>query len=80
MPVRRSFRWALASTYLTDTLFDAPGEHGIGTTKRKYLREELGEGTLALMRRIKRELDPLGLLNPGKVLYETEEEELASTT
>ncbi|ORY87452.1 FAD-linked oxidase-like protein [Leucosporidium creatinivorum] len=56
------------------------GEHGIGTTKRKYLREELGAGTLNLMRRIKAELDPLGLLNPGKVIYETLEEEEESKT
>lgn len=51
------------------------GEHGIGTTKRKYLPQELGRGTLSVMRRIKRELDPLGLLNPGKVVFEAEEEE-----
>ncbi|KAK4057226.1 D-lactate ferricytochrome c oxidoreductase [Microbotryomycetes sp. JL221] len=51
------------------------GEHGIGTSKRKYLRKELGQDTLDLMRRIKRELDPLNLLNPGKVLYSTREEE-----
>lgn len=39
-------------------------------TKRKYLRAELGEGTLALMRTVKRALDPLNLLNPGKVLFD----------
>lgn len=46
------------------------GEHGIGINKRKYLEQELGRPTLDLMRRIKNELDPLGLLNPGKVLFE----------
>ncbi|GAA5969868.1 hypothetical protein JCM21900_005549 [Sporobolomyces salmonicolor] len=46
------------------------GEHGIGLTKRGYLKRELGEGTLDLMRRIKSELDPLNLLNPGKILFE----------
>ncbi|GAA5916479.1 FAD-binding oxidoreductase [Sporobolomyces salmoneus] len=51
------------------------GEHGIGITKRGYLKRELGEGTLSLMRRIKRELDPLNLLNPGKILFEEGEEE-----
>ncbi|GAA5966520.1 hypothetical protein JCM8115_002704 [Rhodotorula mucilaginosa] len=49
------------------------GEHGIGLTKRKYLRAELGEGTLALMRTVKRALDPLNLLNPGKVLFDEDE-------
>ncbi|GAA6059483.1 hypothetical protein JCM10212_002226 [Sporobolomyces blumeae] len=51
------------------------GEHGIGLTKRAYLKRELGEGTLAVMRRIKREMDPLNLLNPGKILFEQGEEE-----
>ncbi|TNY19410.1 FAD linked oxidase [Rhodotorula diobovata] len=51
------------------------GEHGIGLTKRKYLRRELGDGTLALMRTVKRALDPLGLLNPDKVLFPEGEEE-----
>ncbi|BGP00240.1 putative D-lactate dehydrogenase [cytochrome] 1, mitochondrial (putative) [Rhodotorula toruloides] len=51
------------------------GEHGIGLTKRKYLRAELGEGTLALMRTVKRALDPLNLLNPDKVLFPKGEEE-----
>lgn len=44
-------------------------------TKRKYLRDELGEGTLALMRTVKRALDPLNLLNPDKVLFPEGEEE-----
>ncbi|GAA5848237.1 hypothetical protein JCM9279_000986 [Rhodotorula babjevae] len=51
------------------------GEHGIGLTKRKYLRAELGEGTVALMRTVKRALDPLNLLNPDKVLFPAGEEE-----
>ncbi|KAH7922547.1 FAD-binding domain-containing protein [Leucogyrophana mollusca] len=44
------------------------GEHGIGTGKRDYLQTELGEGTVALMRQIKRCLDPNNLFNPGKNL------------
>jgi D-lactate dehydrogenase (cytochrome) len=43
------------------------GEHGVGIGKREYLYEELGEGTVELMRTIKRAVDPLGLFNPGKV-------------
>ncbi|BGP56170.1 D-lactate ferricytochrome c oxidoreductase [Rhodotorula sphaerocarpa] len=49
------------------------GEHGVGVTKRKYLRAELGEGTLGLLRTVKRALDPYNLLNPGKVLLDEEE-------
>lgn len=43
------------------------GEHGVGIGKRKYLYSELGEGTVELMRSIKKTIDPLGLFNPGKV-------------
>lgn len=43
------------------------GEHGVGVGKKEYLVEELGEGTVELMRTIKRTLDPLNLFNPGKV-------------
>lgn len=43
------------------------GEHGVGIGKKKYLTEELGEGTVELMRTLKRAIDPLNLFNPGKV-------------
>ncbi|KAF9474412.1 hypothetical protein BDN70DRAFT_884839 [Pholiota conissans] len=43
------------------------GEHGVGLGKREYLVEELGEGTVELMKTIKRAVDPLGLFNPGKL-------------
>ncbi|KAJ3866721.1 FAD-linked oxidase-like protein [Lentinula novae-zelandiae] len=44
------------------------GEHGVGIGKKKYLVEELGAGTVELMKMVKRTLDPLGLFNPGKVM------------
>jgi D-lactate dehydrogenase (cytochrome) len=43
------------------------GEHGVGQGKAKYLKAELGEG-VAVMRAIKAALDPLDILNPGKIL------------
>ena len=43
------------------------GEHGVGIGKKEYLYEELGVGTVELMKTIKRAIDPLGLFNPGKV-------------
>ena len=45
------------------------GEHGIGLGKRKYLQREHGEVAVAVMQALKDALDPLGLLNPGKVLF-----------
>jgi len=43
------------------------GEHGVGIGKKEFLVEELGAGTVALMKTIKRAIDPLGIMNPGKV-------------
>lgn len=48
------------------------GEHGIGISKAAFIPLELGEVSLALMRRIKDVLDPHGILNPGKI-FPTEE-------
>ncbi|RDB21563.1 D-lactate dehydrogenase [cytochrome], mitochondrial [Hypsizygus marmoreus] len=49
------------------------GEHGVGIGKKEYLVDELGEGTVELMRVIKRAVDPLNLLNPGKLYPERRE-------
>jgi glycolate oxidase len=44
------------------------GEHGIGLAKRDYLVEQVGGDAVRVMRSIKTALDPLGILNPGKML------------
>jgi glycolate oxidase len=43
-------------------------EHGIGAARREWLPIQRGEGAVAAMRAIKNALDPLGILNPGRVL------------
>ncbi|HEX8142275.1 MAG TPA: FAD-linked oxidase C-terminal domain-containing protein [Pyrinomonadaceae bacterium] len=43
------------------------GEHGIGYVKAPYMEMAVTQTTMEAMRRIKRALDPLGILNPGKV-------------
>ena len=42
-------------------------EHGIGTEKIDYLPLSRSDTEIALMRQLKRALDPNGILNPGKV-------------
>ncbi|MBI3192686.1 MAG: glycolate oxidase subunit GlcD, partial [Pedosphaera parvula] len=43
------------------------GEHGVGVAKRPFLRGQLGDASYALLKAVKRALDPNGILNPGKV-------------
>ncbi|KIL86284.1 hypothetical protein FAVG1_10682 [Fusarium avenaceum] len=40
------------------------GEHGVGLGKKEFLREEVGEAPIEVMRAIKSSLDPLWLMNP----------------
>jgi glycolate oxidase len=44
------------------------GEHGIGSLKLDGMRRELGPAAVAIQRAVKHALDPLGILNPGKVV------------
>jgi FAD/FMN-containing dehydrogenase len=43
-------------------------EHGVGQLKREELQHRKSAVALGLMRQIKTALDPLGLMNPGRVL------------
>ena len=44
------------------------GEHGVGLVKRDFVGREIDPVTLRLMRDVKRQFDPNGILNPGKSL------------
>ena len=43
------------------------GEHGVGTGKMKYMAEEHGEAYV-LMAQLKQSIDPLNIMNPGKLV------------
>jgi len=43
------------------------GEHGVGLAKKGYLPLQHGAGSYALLKQIKRALDPENLFNPGKI-------------
>ena len=44
------------------------GEHGIGTAKSKWMEKETSRGTILFSQRLRRALDPKGLLNPTKLV------------
>ncbi|KAF8424338.1 oxidoreductase, FAD-binding protein [Tirmania nivea] len=44
------------------------GEHGVGLGKKQFLVKELGPETLGIMKQIKQALDPLWIMNPGKIV------------
>jgi glycolate dehydrogenase FAD-linked subunit len=44
------------------------GEHGTGLAKKGVLEAQRGPDALRVMRAVKAALDPLGILNPGKVV------------
>jgi glycolate oxidase len=44
------------------------GEHGIGTAKFRWMEKETSHGTILFSQRLRRALDPKGLLNPTKLV------------
>jgi glycolate oxidase len=46
------------------------GEHGVGALKRAYFEKALGPVSTEIQKRIKQALDPMNILNPGKIFPE----------
>ena len=43
------------------------GEHGVGLAKTPFVREQFNQAEWDLMKKIKKTMDPKGILNPGKI-------------
>jgi len=43
------------------------GEHGVGALKRPYMQQAQGSIAIEIQKRIKAALDPVNILNPGKI-------------
>ncbi len=74
---RQPEQWAKVEKMVGE-IFDASlslggtlsGEHGVGVLKRPFLERALGSLSIEVQRNIKRALDPLNILNPGKIFPE----------
>ncbi|MDM4768489.1 FAD-linked oxidase C-terminal domain-containing protein [Pelomonas sp. SE-A7] len=70
MPAERELAEALSARMVARALKlegTCTGEHGIGLHKQGFLVDETGEAAVAMMRSLKRALDPRNIMNPGKI-------------
>jgi alkyldihydroxyacetonephosphate synthase len=65
-------QWLRIKKAATDCIMRNGGtlshHHGIGKDHTPWIRQELGVNGLALLKAMKRQLDPEGIMNPGKLL------------
>ncbi len=65
-------QWQAVKTAASDAIIAGGGtishHHSIGTDHRDHLAAEVGETGVGVLRAIKAELDPTGILNPGKLI------------
>jgi len=65
-------QWRAAKRAAGDAILASGGtithHHAVGRDHARWLREEAGDVGIAALRAVKAELDPAGILNPGKLL------------
>jgi len=65
-------QWLRIKRAATDCIMRNGGtlshHHGIGKDHAPWIRQELGSNGLAVLKAVKRQLDPKGIMNPGKLL------------
>ncbi|MVQ42975.1 FAD-binding protein [Microbacterium sp. MAH-37] len=64
--------WQRVKSGVNDAIISAGGtishHHAVGRDHAAWLEQEIGETGVRILRAIKRELDPAGILNPGAVI------------
>ncbi|MEU7632280.1 FAD-binding oxidoreductase [Nocardia sp. NPDC049220] len=65
-------QWQVAKRAVGDAIVAAGGtithHHAVGTDHRPWLPDEVGDLGVRVLRAVKAELDPAGILNPGKLV------------
>lgn len=65
-------QWAAAKEKASQAIIDAGGtithHHGVGTDHKPWLAQEIGPVGTSILRAVKKELDPTGILNPGVLI------------
>jgi alkyldihydroxyacetonephosphate synthase len=65
-------QWRAAKTAASDAIMAGGGtvthHHAIGRDHREWMKAEVGEVGIELLRAAKERLDPAGIMNPGKLL------------
>ncbi len=65
-------RWSAAKTAASDAMTGAGGtithHHAVGTDHKPWLAAEIGELGVSVLRAVKADLDPTGILNPGVLI------------
>jgi alkyldihydroxyacetonephosphate synthase len=64
--------WQAVKAAVCDAILDSGGtithHHAVGTDHRQYMAREVGDDATAALRAVARQLDPTGIMNPGKLL------------
>jgi alkyldihydroxyacetonephosphate synthase len=70
--------WVRVKTRANDAIMAAGGtishHHGVGTDHAPWLEREIGAGGVRMLRAVRAELDPAGIMNPGALLPRSGEE------
>jgi alkyldihydroxyacetonephosphate synthase len=65
-------QWRAAKTAASEAIVAAGAtithHHAVGTDHAPYLRAEIGDLGIDILRAVKERLDPTGILNPGKLI------------